>query len=110
MLAAGIACRRYLSRDLKASEGDQHMLSSNNAAADINNNNALPSNIAAPIKSMAQRILVADDYEHIRQALHDVLAVSFPECDIVAASTAEEAVRLAKLHAPAVVIMDLRIP
>ncbi len=55
-------------------------------------------------------ILIADDHAQLRQALHDVLAVNFPGCDIVQASTAEEAVQLAKLHAPDVVVMDLHIP
>jgi DNA-binding NarL/FixJ family response regulator len=57
-----------------------------------------------------QRILIADDHSRLRQALHELLAASFPSCEILEASTAEEAILSAQQHAPDVVVMDLRIP
>jgi DNA-binding NarL/FixJ family response regulator len=55
-------------------------------------------------------VLVADDDPMIRQALRDVLDAE-PDFEVVAvASDADEAIELAGLHAPAVVVLDVRMP
>lgn len=56
------------------------------------------------------RILIADDQELFREALCTFLSVQ-QEFEVIAqASNGEEAVRLATLHKPDVVLMDLRMP
>ncbi len=60
---------------------------------------------AAPLK-----ILIADDHAPLRLALREVLETHFAGCEVLEAATAEEATTLAELHAPAIVVMDLRIP
>jgi len=56
------------------------------------------------------RILLVDDQSLFREALRTLLALQ-PDFEIVAeAENGERAVGLAKVHRPAVVLMDLRMP
>ncbi|HZU86407.1 MAG TPA: response regulator transcription factor, partial [Anaerolineaceae bacterium] len=56
------------------------------------------------------RILLADDQELFRQALHTLLSVQ-PDFEVVGqAANGEEALRLAAQYRPHVVLMDLRMP
>lgn len=55
-------------------------------------------------------VLVADDDPMIREALRDVLAAQ-PDLDVVAtAKDTDEAIALAELHTPTVVVLDVRMP
>jgi DNA-binding NarL/FixJ family response regulator len=55
-------------------------------------------------------VLVCDDDSMIRDALHDVLQAE-PDLEVVAtARDTEEAIALAELHAPAVAVLDVRMP
>ncbi|MEU0881976.1 response regulator transcription factor [Lentzea sp. NPDC005914] len=59
---------------------------------------------------MILRILIADDDPLIRDVLRDVLDDE-PDMEVVAvASDAREAAELAERHAPAVVVLDVRMP
>lgn len=59
---------------------------------------------------MIVRILIADDDPLIRDVLRDVLDDQ-PDMEVVAvAADAREAVELAERHAPAVVVLDVRMP
>jgi len=56
------------------------------------------------------RVLIADDDPLIRDVLRDVLDDE-PDMEVVAvASDAREAVELAERHAPAVIVLDVRMP
>ncbi|MET0237639.1 MAG: response regulator transcription factor [Kibdelosporangium sp.] len=56
------------------------------------------------------RVLVADDDPLIREALRDVLTAQ-PDLDVVAvAKDTDETIALTELHAPAVVVLDVRMP
>ncbi|WP_196442097.1 response regulator transcription factor [Planomonospora sp. ID67723] len=55
-------------------------------------------------------VLIGDDEPMIREVLREVLQAE-PDLDVVAvAPDAAETVRLAERHAPAVVILDVRMP
>lgn len=54
------------------------------------------------------RILVVDDEEQIRSALHTVLSAR--NYDVLLGSDGEEALALARQHAPDLVILDLAMP
>lgn len=59
---------------------------------------------------MILRVLIADDDPLIRDVLRDVLDDE-PDMEVVAvAADAREAVELAGQHAPAVVVLDVRMP
>ena len=59
---------------------------------------------------MIVRVLIADDDPLIRDVLRDVLDDE-PDLQVVAvAADAREAVELAEQHAPAVVVLDVRMP
>ena len=56
------------------------------------------------------RVLVCDDDPMIRDALCEVLRAE-PDIEVVAvARNADEAVAMAREHAPAVVVLDVRMP
>jgi DNA-binding NarL/FixJ family response regulator len=56
------------------------------------------------------RVLIADDDPLIRDVLRDVLDDE-PDMEVVAvASDTREAVELAERHAPAVIVLDVRMP
>lgn len=56
------------------------------------------------------RVLISDDDPMIRDALREVLEAE-PDIDVVAvAGDADEAIELAEQHAPAVVVLDVRMP
>lgn len=55
-------------------------------------------------------ILVVEDHDLMRRALHDALQKSFPGCRILVAVTGETGIALAQIHRPQVVVMDLNLP
>jgi DNA-binding NarL/FixJ family response regulator len=56
------------------------------------------------------RVLISDDDPMIRDALRDVLEAE-PDIEVVGtAGDADEAIELAGEHAPAVVVLDVRMP
>jgi DNA-binding NarL/FixJ family response regulator len=56
------------------------------------------------------RVLLADDQSLFREALHTLLSVQ-PGIEVIAeAGTGEDAVRLALLHRPQVILMDVQMP
>jgi DNA-binding NarL/FixJ family response regulator len=55
-------------------------------------------------------VLIADDDPMIREVLRDVLAAQ-GDLDVVAtAKDTDEAIALASLHTPAVIVLDVRMP
>jgi len=62
------------------------------------------------MKKEPVRILIVDDQALFREGLHTLLSVQ-PNFEVVAEATnGEEALRLAAIHNPRVVLMDLRMP
>ena len=57
---------------------------------------------------MSRRILVVDDQEDNRRILRDLLTASGFE--IVEGQTGEEAVALAEVHVPDLILMDIQLP
>jgi DNA-binding NarL/FixJ family response regulator len=56
------------------------------------------------------RVLISDDDPMIRDALRDVLQAE-PDLEVVAvAVNADEAIELTRAHAPAVAVLDVRMP
>lgn len=59
---------------------------------------------------MSPTILTVDDHEGLRSALCSWIALNYPEARLLQAESGEEAVTLARAHAPDVVLMDLSLP
>jgi len=59
---------------------------------------------------MTRTILIVDDHEALRRALHDWIATSFPDCRCLEAASGEEAIALSKAESPDVVLMDVELP
>jgi DNA-binding NarL/FixJ family response regulator len=56
------------------------------------------------------RVVIADDDPRIREALRDVLDAE-PDLEVVAlAKDADEAITMASLHEPTVIVLDVRMP
>jgi DNA-binding NarL/FixJ family response regulator len=54
--------------------------------------------------------LIAEDSEGVRLYLRGLIRESFPECDCFEARDGEEAVALASLHSPEIILMDIGLP
>ncbi|MCW2879410.1 MAG: degU [Sphaerisporangium sp.] len=62
------------------------------------------------VSSARLKVLIGDDEPMIRDVVREVLEAE-PDFDVVAvAGDAEEAIRLAERHRPAVAILDVRMP
>jgi DNA-binding NarL/FixJ family response regulator len=59
---------------------------------------------------MSATILIVDDHDLLRQALQEWLRIKFPGCHVIEATSGEEAIALAQVNLPHVVIMDLDLP
>jgi DNA-binding NarL/FixJ family response regulator len=55
-------------------------------------------------------ILIVEDYEGVRLHLRALVSDSFPECHCFEARDGEEAVAMASLHLPDIVLMDIGLP
>jgi DNA-binding NarL/FixJ family response regulator len=55
-------------------------------------------------------ILIVEDHEGVRLHLSVLVSESFPECDCFEARDGEEAVAIASLHSPDIVLMDIGLP
>jgi DNA-binding NarL/FixJ family response regulator len=70
--------------------------------------NYVPDNIELPVKPI--RVLVADDLEEVRQSLITVMSLEDNIEVVGEAASGREAVKLASLLKPDVVVMDLEMP
>ena len=61
-------------------------------------------------KTPSPKILVVEDHEHVRTTLKDFLAANFPDADLLEATNGEEAVAIANVESPDVVLMDIGLP
>jgi len=59
---------------------------------------------------MPETILVVEDHEAVRRSLRDWLQVEFPQCRVIGAACGEEALALAGIEPPRVVVMDISLP
>jgi DNA-binding NarL/FixJ family response regulator len=59
---------------------------------------------------MRETILVVEDHEAVRRSLRDWLEVEYPQCRVIEASSAEEALALVPVEAPRLVVMDISLP
>ena len=59
---------------------------------------------------MKQTCIVVEDKEELRNLLNDWLQSSFPSVEFLESSNGEEAVQLALLYKPTIVLMDVSLP
>lgn len=59
---------------------------------------------------MPVTILIAEDHDAVRRALHEWLKVLIPQCIVIEAASGEEAIALSKARAPQLVLMDIGLP
>jgi DNA-binding NarL/FixJ family response regulator len=57
-----------------------------------------------------ETILIIEDHDDVRRALRDWLALEFPQYRVIDAANGEEAVALARIESPRLVVMDVRLP
>jgi DNA-binding NarL/FixJ family response regulator len=63
-----------------------------------------------PARGIGSRVLIVEDSAPVRSALLGVLGTTYPGCHFLVAASGEEALELAEASAPAIVLMDLRLP
>lgn len=61
-------------------------------------------------ESQKVNILIVEDREGVRLYLRVLVSESFPECHCFEARDGEEAVAMASLHSPEIVLMDIGLP
>jgi DNA-binding NarL/FixJ family response regulator len=59
---------------------------------------------------MSPRILIVEDHQGVRQSLREWLELSFPRCQLLEATSGEEAVAMVQTMSPSLVIMDIGLP
>jgi DNA-binding NarL/FixJ family response regulator len=59
---------------------------------------------------MSATILIVEDHDNVRRALWDWLELEFPQCRVIGAASGEEAIALARIESPRLVVMDIRLP
>ena len=59
---------------------------------------------------MPATILIVEDYDAVRKALRYWLELEFPWCRVIGAASGEQALALARIEAPSLVIMDICLP
>ena len=58
---------------------------------------------------MPAAILIVEDHDDVRRTMRDWL-LEFPQCRIIEAASGEEAIALAHVESPRLMIMDIRLP
>jgi DNA-binding NarL/FixJ family response regulator len=59
---------------------------------------------------MPPTLLLIDDHDLMRRRLRDWLKLEFPECQVLEAASAEEAMALVQVNSPQIVLMDVNLP
>ncbi len=59
---------------------------------------------------MPATILIVEDHDKVRRAMRDWLELEFSQCRVIEASSGEEAITLARIESPHLVVMDIRLP
>ncbi|MFQ6101338.1 MAG: response regulator transcription factor [Anaerolineae bacterium] len=59
---------------------------------------------------MSPTILIVEDHNAMRSALREWLETMFPQCHVVEAASAEEAIAVAQAELPKVIVMDISLP
>ena len=59
---------------------------------------------------MPATILIVEDHDDVRRAMRDWLRVEFPQCRVIEAASGEEAITLARIESPRLIVMDIRLP
>jgi DNA-binding NarL/FixJ family response regulator len=59
---------------------------------------------------MSPTILIVEDHDGMRVALHDWLSANLPGCRLLEATSGEEAIALARERAPDLVLIDINLP
>jgi DNA-binding NarL/FixJ family response regulator len=55
-------------------------------------------------------ILIVEDHDLVRKALREWVAAKFPGCHVIEATSGEEAITMAQVSSPHVVVMDIDLP
>lgn len=59
---------------------------------------------------MPATLLIVDDHDLMRQVLREWLGARFPNCHVIEATSGEEAITMAQVSSPHVVVMDVDLP
>ncbi len=59
---------------------------------------------------MSAPILIVEDHDAVRGSLRAWLEALFPQCCVIEAASGEEAVALAQINPPCIVVMDIGLP
>ena len=59
---------------------------------------------------VAATILIVEDHPPMLAVVHELLAIAFPACRVLAAESAEQAFELCAKDAPCVVVIDIVLP
>jgi DNA-binding NarL/FixJ family response regulator len=59
---------------------------------------------------MSITLLIVDDHDFMRKALREWLGVEFPGCHVIEAASGEEAITMARVSSPHVVLIDVDLP
>jgi DNA-binding NarL/FixJ family response regulator len=59
---------------------------------------------------MSMTILIVEDHDDVRRAMRDWLEVEFPRCRVIEAASGEEAIVMARIESPRLVVMEIRLP
>jgi CheY-like chemotaxis protein len=59
---------------------------------------------------MPATILIVEDYDNVRRVMRDWLEIEFPQCRVIEAASGEEAITLARIESPRLVVMDMHLP
>lgn len=59
---------------------------------------------------MPTTILIVDDHDLMRKTLRQFLEARFAGCDVIEAASGEEAISLAQVSSPQIIIMDVDLP
>ena len=59
---------------------------------------------------MPATILIVEDHDDVRKALRDWLELEFPRCRVIEAAGGEEAITVARIESPHLIVMDIHLP
>ena len=55
-------------------------------------------------------LMIVENHDLLRASLRDLLSINFPDCSLIEAKSAQEALSLAAAFRPHVIVMDIGLP
>ena len=59
---------------------------------------------------MPATILIVEDHDDVRRTMRDWLQIEFPQCRVIEAASGEEAIVVARVESPRLIVMDIHLP